>query len=59
VKQVLTSFASYGQAAWVVRARPQAALHGRADRDIFFLYLLADDDALEIGGRAPSEMSAN
>ena len=55
---MLTGFASYGQAACVVRARPQAALHGRADRDIFFLYLLADDDALEIAGRAPSEMSA-
>lgn len=53
MKHVLTSFASYVQAACVVRARPQAALHGRADRDIFFLYLLVDDDALEIAGASP------
>jgi hypothetical protein len=33
VKEVLTSLLSHKEAACIVRARTQAALHGRADRD--------------------------
>ena len=50
MKEVLAGFAAHRQTAGLVGARPQAALHRRADRHVLVLNLLADLDARQVGG---------
>lgn len=50
---MLPGFARDREPADCVRARLQAALIGRADRDVLLLNLLADRDTLDVTGAAP------
>ena len=49
MEEMFAGFAAHRQAAGIVRTRPQAALHRRADRDVLVLNLLADRDAVQVG----------